>query len=296
MVQAKIIFDLGQLNDSALSHAPTNSKESAISSFLRERAFQKAIPTQLHASQHSVSTLGSVYEDDLSESWAGDDDLASLVPLDNEDIFDGVTAMKDESQHQQDSMLVSDNRPAVESPGDRFDESSYERLIVKALLVSTDDESCSSYDNGWYETFETLKMDDPMDAVQQPRKPAIDFPCETSTTPSMGSLNQAFEKLNACMMKTEESRRRVLLELKDGSLMTSHSDHSSSFVRDDRSVRTSDSTRSFSSSCSGRDCLSQKKGPRSFQKKPRRKRGATKAVSVVNKTGVAFRPSHMALL
>lgn len=283
MVQKAIVVDLGQWNGTINPHVTAANNDSAISSFLRAQAAQKAIPNDLHFSQHSVSTLGSVNEDDLSESWAAEDDSASFLSINDEDIFTSATGVHEENQLREDEHA-----------------SSYDQLIAKALLISDGEESCSSYDQGWYESVEALKMeDDPVYAEIQPAMMAsTNFHSDSSATQSVASLNEAFLKLNACMVRTEESRRRVL-GLKANSCMLDRPSDSlgaattlgGCHVRDDRSVRSSSSK----SLCS-KESLGQKKISKTYKKKPRRRRGTNKPVTIVNKTGVAFRPSHMSLL
>ena len=150
-----------------------------------------------------------------------------------------------------------------------MDDSSYDHLIAKALLISDGEESCSSYDRGWYESVEALKMeDDSVNAEIQPSMMAsASFHSDSSATQSVASLNDAFQKLNACMVKTDESRRRVL-ELKDGAFMANRlSDvlgattaSGGCCVRDDRSVRSS-SSRSL---CS-KESLGQKKISKTYK-------------------------------
>lgn len=316
MIQQNIVFDLGHMEqDGAAIAAPPQSmpspsatnrghreekRESAISSFLRAQTQRKPITHDLQVSHHTVSTLGSgLDDDDLSGSWGAEDDNESFAgSMDNDDPLEtlGYDTAKDQLVDDAVQYFLNEDLN-LSAPN------SSRAIIDEAIRISSDqavedgDEvgSCCSYDRGWYEVVETVRFDDDNDSIINLNDSGIQSTSlagfhSTSSDISVASLDRAFQKLNACMAKTDESRMKVL-QLKDatGAMSTS------AIIRDDQSISSFD-TRSYSS----KESLGHKARKSSYQK-PRRQRRkprskGKKTPSLASKTGVALRPSHLALL
>lgn len=264
----------------------------------------------LAGTQHTVSTLGSSrHESRLFDDCSDDEDNLSLGSF-------GADSFGEEECELDDTCLLGGSYHNTEDKGHSRD-TYFEKAIDKALSINTYDLAQGSHHGGVADE-EELPSQRLLEA--NATAPSLDFDQSTASfhesfasivsqqgdqEGSISSLTNAMEKLNACMSRTAESRRRVqgLLEtdnktaLTEKTTTTLNDSSSCDFGNSCSSIMSQASTVTAKSSNSRRSRTGGSSSSSTMKKKSRARR-ARRAMkkSGISRTGIAFRPGLAAFL
>lgn len=303
-----------------------NEAESPTFACLRTSKSQSGIiigrsgPALTALTQHTVSTIGSTagYNDDGddydedSDCWTAEDDI-SIASFNDEGIFE------DDYDYPLLNALLNNEEGEINHEPKSF----YEEVIDKAIRVASDDDSLASCFLPEQQQQVNHHHHPRHESSSQGYSPYVDYDGDLGDAneagelqnreaehfhDSMSSLNEAFEKLNKCMHRTAQSRKLVrelteslvpqqqappsTIATGEGSITTPLALTAGCFPlpTGGHSLKRVDSSSSVCSlgSLGSRSSKGSARGPRSFNKQPRR---AFKKGTLSSKTGVAIRTS-----